>query len=129
MNACPDRREDEGAAAVEFAVLLPLLVLLLGGIIDLGLMLNAEISLTHAAREGARVEAIGTGDPITTAGDAFVAPATHSFNASVAEACPGATARARLVAEATYDAFVLQIFIPSLSEKELSSEAVMRCNG
>lgn len=115
---------DRGAAAVEFAVLLPLLVLIIGGIIDLGFMLNAEISLTHSAREGVRVEAIGTGDPVAAATDAFVAPATSSFSAGVTEACGGGGARARLVTQATYDPFILPI-----GARGLSSEAVMRCNG
>jgi Flp pilus assembly protein TadG len=124
MIARRDRREDEGAAAVEFAVLLPLLVLLLGGIIDLGLMLNAEISLTHAAREGVRVEAIGTGDPVGAATDAFVAPATSLFGANVTEGCAAGGPRARLVTRATYDPFILPI-----GPRNLQSEAVMRCNG
>lgn len=115
--------DDRGAAAVEFAVLLPLLVLIIGGIIDFGLMLNAEISLTHSAREGVRVEAIGTGDPVQAATDAFIAPATNDFSASVAEACSGGS-RARLVTQVNYDPFILPMGVQGLS-----SEAVMRCNG
>ena len=50
---------DRGAAAVEFALLLPLLLLLVFGIIDFGRALNAQITLTQAAREGARLDALG----------------------------------------------------------------------
>src|SRR5579859_1395033 len=50
---------DRGAAAVEFALLLPLLLLLIFGIIDFGRALNAQITLTQAAREGARMAALG----------------------------------------------------------------------
>jgi Flp pilus assembly protein TadG len=50
---------DRGAAAVEFALLLPVLLLLLFGIVDFGLALNAQITITQAAREGARLEALG----------------------------------------------------------------------
>jgi Flp pilus assembly protein TadG len=50
---------DHGAAAVEFALLLPLLLLLLFGLIDFGRALNAQITLTQAAREGARLDALG----------------------------------------------------------------------
>lgn len=39
--------------------MLPLLLLLLFGIIDFGRMLNAQITLTEAAREGARATALG----------------------------------------------------------------------
>jgi len=54
------RGADRGAAAVEFALLLPLLLILVFGIIDFGRMLNAQITLTEAAREGARASVLGT---------------------------------------------------------------------
>ena len=50
---------DRGAAAVEFALLLPLLLLIVFGIIDFGRALNAQITLTQAAREGARLDGAG----------------------------------------------------------------------
>ncbi len=49
---------DRGAAAVEFALLLPVLLLLVFGLIDFGRALNAQITLTQAAREGARLAAL-----------------------------------------------------------------------
>jgi Flp pilus assembly protein TadG len=54
-----------GAAAVEFAVVLPLLVTLLFGIIEMGFVMNRWITVTHAAREGVRRLAVG--DPVATA--------------------------------------------------------------
>ena len=56
------RRREDGAAAVEFALLLPLLVLLLFGFIQLGLAFNARIQATNAAREAARLAAVGIPD-------------------------------------------------------------------
>ena len=50
---------DRGAAAVEFALLLPVLLFLLCGIVDFGRALNAEITLAQAARQGARLAALG----------------------------------------------------------------------
>jgi len=50
---------DRGAAAVEFALLLPVLLLIVFGLIDFGRALNAQITLTQAAREGARLDALG----------------------------------------------------------------------
>lgn len=50
---------DEGAAAVEFALVLPILVLLLFGIIQFGIVYDAQLTITHAAREGARMAAVG----------------------------------------------------------------------
>jgi Flp pilus assembly protein TadG len=43
-----------GAAAVEFAIILPLLVILVFGIIDIGLLLYNKQIITNASREGAR---------------------------------------------------------------------------
>jgi Flp pilus assembly protein TadG len=50
---------DRGAAAVEFALVLPLLLLIIFGIIDSGRALSAQVVLTEAAREGARLAAVG----------------------------------------------------------------------
>ena len=56
------QRDEEGAAAVEFAFLLPLLVLLLFGFIQFGIALNTRIQATNAAREAARLAVIGIDD-------------------------------------------------------------------
>ena len=45
---------DRGAAAVEMALVLPVLVAILLGIIEFGRVLNTQQVLTHAAREGVR---------------------------------------------------------------------------
>ena len=49
---------ERGAVAVEFAILAPILVMLLLGIMEFGRAYNVQISLTNAAREGVRVMAI-----------------------------------------------------------------------
>lgn len=46
--------EDEGAALVEFALVLPILALFMFGIVEFGLTLNDYQSLRQGAREGAR---------------------------------------------------------------------------
>ena len=56
-----------GQAVVELALTLPILLLLILGLINLGLAINAQIVLTHAAWEGARTgatldQAAGEGD-------------------------------------------------------------------
>jgi len=50
---------DRGSVAVEFALLLPVLLLLIFGVIDFGRAINDQITLTQAAREGARLAALG----------------------------------------------------------------------
>ncbi|WP_427172017.1 TadE/TadG family type IV pilus assembly protein [Arthrobacter sp. 92] len=52
------KRKERGAVAVEMAIVLPLLLLILIGIIEFGRVLNVQVSLTQAAREGARYAAI-----------------------------------------------------------------------
>jgi Flp pilus assembly protein TadG len=47
---------------VEFAIILPLILLLIIGIIEFGLIMNSYISIQHASREGARVGAVGGTD-------------------------------------------------------------------
>lgn len=47
-------KSERGSALVEFALILPLLVLLLFGIIEFGLLLYNQQVLTNASREGAR---------------------------------------------------------------------------
>lgn len=113
---------EHGAAAVEFALILTLLVALIGGIVDFGFAFNAQISLTHAAREGVRVEAIGTGDPVGVATAAFSAPAVTGFAVAV-DGCPGSDP-ARVQTSANYNFF----FLP-FGTRSLTSEGVMRCGG
>jgi Flp pilus assembly protein TadG len=49
---------ERGAVAVEFALLVPLLVMILLGIMEFGRAYNAQVTLTNAAREGVRSMAI-----------------------------------------------------------------------
>jgi Flp pilus assembly protein TadG len=60
------RRSECGAALVEFAIVLPVLLLLVFGIIDLGRLLYTYNNLTSAVREGARLAAVQQ-DPTTGA--------------------------------------------------------------
>jgi Flp pilus assembly protein TadG len=46
--------QEKGASAVEFALVLPLLLLLVFGIIEFGLLLYNKAMITNASREGAR---------------------------------------------------------------------------
>ncbi|MBE0466414.1 MAG: pilus assembly protein [Candidatus Desulforudis sp.] len=56
-----DLKGQGGQSAVEFALILPVLILIVLGIIEFGWLLNSKITLTSASREGARV-AIVTDD-------------------------------------------------------------------
>ncbi|WP_120523122.1 TadE family protein [Arthrobacter celericrescens] len=52
------REESRGAVAVEFALVVPFLLLLVAGIIEFSHALGVQISVTQAAREAARTYAI-----------------------------------------------------------------------
>lgn len=51
-------RPEEGASLVEFALLAPLLILLLFGIIEFGWLFAQNLDVRHGAREGARLAAV-----------------------------------------------------------------------
>ncbi|GAB6876054.1 TadE family protein [Thermaerobacter litoralis] len=51
-----------GQALVELAVLLPVLLLILMGVLDLGRYVYTGLTVRHAAREGARFGAVHPGD-------------------------------------------------------------------
>jgi Flp pilus assembly pilin Flp len=55
-------KNEKGASAVEFALLLPVLVMIVFAIFQFGVAFNNMISLNHAASEGARLAAIGQYD-------------------------------------------------------------------
>jgi Flp pilus assembly protein TadG len=51
-------REERGAALVEFALALPLLLVVIAGIVDFGFTFQRYEILTNAAREGARMASL-----------------------------------------------------------------------
>ncbi len=71
---------------MELALILPVLLLIVFGIIDFGRMLNAQITLTEAAREGARAEALGA-DPDERVQEA--ADRLGTVTTGVESSCPG----------------------------------------
>ncbi len=77
------RRNDDGAAAVEFALVAPLLIFLLFAIIAYGYMLSFRQSLSQAAAEGSRAAAVAspglTDAQIDTRARAAVNDALNSY--------------------------------------------------
>jgi len=64
MKRIVRRQGPRGQALVEFALILPLLMVLLFGIVEFGRAWNGKQVLTDAAREGARLAVLG--DPTIT---------------------------------------------------------------
>ncbi|CAB4720812.1 MAG: hypothetical protein F2667_10275 [Actinobacteria bacterium] len=73
-------REQRGAAAVEFALIAPLLLLLVFGIISYGYMLSFRQALSQGASEGARAAAVTLG---TVGGTQQVDAARAALNQSL----------------------------------------------
>jgi uncharacterized membrane protein len=94
---------DRGATAVEFALLLPLLLLVLFGMVDFGRMLNDQITLTQAAREGARLAALGYSAATVTSRAEAAATELSPVTVTVVTSCPaGAGPGVDAVVKASY---------------------------
>jgi len=52
----------KGQAMVETALILPIVILILAGIMDFGLLFNNYLIINNASREGARYAAVGATD-------------------------------------------------------------------
>ena len=119
---------DRGAAMIELALILPLLVMLLVGIVDFGRAYSAQVSITAAAREGARVLALsGDSAAVTTAVNGAKGSATVTSIAQTA--CPvGSTGTSTAVATVVVSAsFTFGIPFVPLGTKTFSASASMRC--
>ena len=55
-------KKQKGQSLVETALVLPIILVLLTGIIDFGLLFNSYLQVSNASREGARIAAIGSTD-------------------------------------------------------------------
>ena len=122
-----DRASERGAAMIEFALLLPLLVMLVFGIITFGRAYFAKVELASAVREGARAAALGktNGDAVGATVTAGSGLGISSGNVQVLASCPpGADTAARV--RATYD-FTYNIPLVSSGTKTLTATGTMRC--
>jgi Flp pilus assembly protein TadG len=108
MNRPPARgrpARDRGAVAVEFVLVLPVLLLILFGIIDFGRALNAQIVLTGAARDGVRLAALGYSNAAVQADVTAAAPDLSGVTTTVVSSCPpgaGPTANAQVDVSYTF---------------------------
>ena len=79
-----------GAAVVEFALILPILLVLLVGTVDASLALYDKAVITNASREGARAGIVARSPPVTpeeivAVVNRYALPALVSLGASSAE--------------------------------------------
>lgn len=118
---------ERGAAALEFALVLPILLMLVFGIITFGRAYHAKVSLAGGVREGARALALGK-----TAADAQAATIDAAGGLDITAAdittsgCPAGGADGTAQVEASYD---LDYTIPLVSSGTLTitADGAMRC--
>lgn len=115
---------DRGAAAVEMALLMPVLLLVLCAIIDFGRMLNTQITLTEAAREGARAAAYGQSPSARVATVTSMAGVTTTLDS----ACGTGNEYAQVTVRVTFSYITpVATLIGVAATKNLSSKGVMTC--
>lgn len=130
----PHLRDERGAGAVEFALIVPLLLVLVLGIAEFGHAFSVQGTLSAAAREGARVMALQN-DP--AAARAAVRNASPTLDPAVGNAqitvtpqtgCPAASTTAQnvRVTVAYPMPFLTGFFGAGI---DLTGTGVMRCNG
>jgi TadE-like protein len=131
------KRED-GAAAVEFALLLPLLLMILFGVIEFGFVFYNQEVITNASREGARFGIVMRDPKYTKAEIEDVVTNYTTSRLICLGSCPPPTVDAqgaggpfgsdlKVHVEYTYDFLVLPSFATSLGDTlTLKAETVMK---
>lgn len=124
-------RGERGAAAVEFALVVPLLLALVFGIAEFGRAYNISATLANAARTGARTMALeNSASAARTAAQGAASGVTLSANQiAVTGSCPTSTAGSTTLVTVTITypmTFVTNLFGSSVT---LHGTGVMRCNG
>lgn len=119
-------RSERGSALVEFALVVPVLVMLVFGIVEFGRGYNAKITVTHAAREGARVLAL-TADAAAAqdaAKDAATSLNPDDLTVTTSSCTPGSPASVTISYPFTYG-------VPFVGNgtATIKSTGVMRCTG
>lgn len=113
------RLRERGAAAVEFALIAPILILLLMGLVSLSGAYMAKSNLDAAARDGARTMAI-TNDA-SKADVAVRAIAPWMTGTVSTTACTGAATSTTVTVTHTFTMFTFSI--------PMTGKGVMRCGG
>ncbi|MEG3613960.1 TadE family protein [Isoptericola haloaureus] len=126
--------DDRGAAAVEFALVAPVLIALLLGIVSFGYAYHVQTVLGNAARDGVRVLALSDGaDPAAEARSAAISSAAPSVALTTGQisVTPAAGCDADGAPEnATVDITVADVsLLGGFLAVDLTGSGTMRCNG
>ncbi len=121
-------RSERGAAAVELALVLPILLVLVLGIVEFGRAFQVQATLASAARESVRIVAL---QEDSAAAVAAAQAASTSLDPGLAGGDVGITACAGAGSDARVDITYQHEFLTGFfgTGIELTSRGVMRCNG
>ena len=124
------RRDERGAALVELAFVLPILVLFVFGIVEFGRAYSARIQLTSAVREGARAVALGgtASDATEATKDGAPGLTRDQITVEPPAPCTGTTPPVNATVKATYP-FRYTIPLFRNGTWTLKATGVMRCGG
>lgn len=146
-------RGDEGAAAVEFALVLIPFVLLVFGAIQFGIVFAQQLSLSNAARQGARLGVVTPntcGDVVSqvqnaagtiglngnnvqvqvqvaSTGAPTISCAYTASTTSTTRPCLGSVSSSRLIVTAKFDSSLIIPFASNLQSIGLTGKGVYRC--
>jgi Flp pilus assembly protein TadG len=123
-----NRKKETGQSTVEFAMVLPLLVLLLFSIIQYGFIFSASITLRHAANATARSLALAgaTTNNVNTLAAQFVTPSLDSTKLApaVVNTTTITTANDAVTVKLTYNLpLVVSFVVPGASGGKLALKA------
>jgi len=118
-----------GQSIVEFALVLPVLLLILMGIIEFGRLLETTNVLTSAAREGVRVAAVTAPDASQVNNAAQnILTANNISNATITVNGPNANREVSVTVQITYVPLTGS-FIPGLGSLQLTRSSRMHWEG
>ncbi len=107
-------RDNRAQALVEMALVLTLLLLLLSGIVEFGRVFSAQLIVSHAAREGARVGVINPDDTIIEARAKSAASALDIAKVTVAISAPSRKRGEQLTVQVEYPVAIIMPFVGSI---------------
>ena len=123
------RRDDRGIVAVEFVLVFPFLVLMLFAIVAFGNYLSKTTQATGAARDGARIAALGQSAPGTVNGITV----TYSYAGGVCRQPTDAAfaySSSHTVTATATTTYNLDIpLYPGSGTKTITQTVVMACSG
>ena len=122
-------KRKNGQSVVEFALILPVLLMILLGIIEFGRLLETTNVLTSAAREGARAAAVSAPD-VTQVNSAAnnILSANNITGASITVNGPNTNREVTVTVQITY-APLTGSFIPGLGSLQLTRSSRMHWEG